>query len=168
MVDRAASQISNLEAEITSPEEFRKRAERESWEEPRIVTLPESGARLKVRRPRAFYWKLRRTTWPRELVDKLDAQLNGSQAELTPEETLRLVGEQARMVRAAVIDPPVKLEAGPGQFDTDWLSPADGRFLGEYLRGRIDEHGRPVSDPSVAASESASPGPTPMNSAWRN
>jgi len=125
---------------------FRKYAE-----ETRPVVLPVSKACVVVRRPTRFYWVLRRTLWPRDLIDKLDAQIQGVEPKLTGDEIRLLTSEQTRMVHEAFVEPKVCLDEIEGQFDTDWLDAGDGAFLVSYLRGVVDENGRPCKEASQAA-----------------
>jgi hypothetical protein len=131
-------------SQVSAAQELRRQAESRQWEEPHTVTLPGSGVRVTVRRPTRFYWKLRRTTWSRELVAKLDLQTQGVEPAFTADETALLMREHMQMVAEAFIEPCVSLEPGEQQFDTDWLDNPDADFLNGYLRGVLDGGGNPV------------------------
>jgi hypothetical protein len=147
---------------LASGDDFRKAAEAQAWEEPRVITLPVSKARVKVRRPTGFYWKLRRTTWPRDLVEKVDAQVVNVQPVFTEDETRLLLAEQLHMVHEALIEPKVCLQPGERQFDTDWLDRRDGQFLTAYLQGYVNEDGTACKK---CAEEAAL---LPVRGPWKN
>lgn len=122
---------------VATGADFRQLAEDGSFEEPRRVTLPQSGYAVVLQRPTKFYWALRRSSWPRELREKLDLVATGVNPGLTTEEKALLVREDQQMLSAAFVEPKPSLGPGPLQFDPNWLSAEDMEFILRYLRGQV-------------------------------
>jgi hypothetical protein len=131
---------------IGTAADFRQLAEAAAWAEPERVQLPKSGLGVMVRRPTKYYWALRRSSWPRELREKLDLRANGQKLEFTEQELLFLVREDKRMIEEAFVSPKLSLNPGFDQFDPNWLPEEDAQFILKYLRGQVLADGQDLDE----------------------
>ena len=122
---------------IAKPEDFRNFAEASAWAEGERIMLPKSGLAVRVRRPTIMYFKLRRTSWPGELIAKLEEASAGAKLEYTAEERLFVIREDQRMLELAFVEPKLALHPGPDQFDPNWLPQEDALYILRYLRGEV-------------------------------
>jgi len=122
---------------VATAKDFRELAEASAWTEAAPVTLPKSGRMVILRRPTKFYWALRRSAWPAELREKLDLVGLGEKLELSREERILFVREDAAMLNEAFVSPKFSLQPGDDQFDVRWLPNEDSEFILRYLRGQV-------------------------------
>jgi len=123
---------------IASAAEFRQLAEAQAWTEPERIVLPKSGLAVRLRRPTMMYFRLRRSRWPQELIEKLEARaVDATAGEFTPEERLLMIREDKAMIEQAFVEPKLALNPGPDEFDPNWLPAEDSAFILRYLVGEV-------------------------------
>jgi hypothetical protein len=128
---------------IATARQIRDAAEAQRFEKPEEVTLPESGFKILVRKPRPGAYLLLGGPLPQSIATKL-ASLgnNGNQlAQMSPEDTHLLSLRFLRVLCASVIKPKFSLEPTDDEVHPDFLSPNDQTFLIRYIGGQIGPDG---------------------------
>ena len=122
---------------VASAEDFRRLAEAEAFGQPDRVILPGSGLAVIIRRPTLMYFRVRRTNWPEDLVEKMEARTLGAKLEFTPEEQLFLFRQDTELFKEAFVKPGLSLTPGPDEINPNWLLEKDVDFLRRYLGGQV-------------------------------
>ncbi len=130
---------------IATAQEIRAYAESLQWSAPETVPLPKSGWNVVLRRPTKYYWMLRRTEWPADMIERFDAVGSGHAKEiLTPGDVRTWLQAHNEMSMAAFVQPRASLKPGSDEIDIRWLPDEDRKFIGSFLGGQVDAHGVPL------------------------
>jgi hypothetical protein len=126
---------------IASAEDVRKLAEQEAYDPPVELTMPKSGLKFVVRRPRPIAYALVGIPLPETLAAKIFPADPDEQIELTREEQIALFQRRAKVTAKCFVEPRASLNPGPGEFDPRWLSDEDKDFLTRFIGGEVSADG---------------------------
>lgn len=149
----------NGNGSTSSADDFKRMAEASAFHTPELVVLP-SGLRMKVQRPKPFWWALQRGHLPQSVVSKaLGTVPEGT--EMNPEDLVSFSQFTVTLLESMVVEPVIRRNPKEGEVDPNWITDDDLSFLLRYTGGEISAVGASLEtfrgQPDSAAAGSSSP-----------